>query len=209
MLKLSKHIVAVLLAVTLSPKYLHACDLGGPAPSMEELAKAEDTFLNSASLLARISAYKSMLYTRDKDLFSAIVEMGMNSTEKSIRSAALRCKFLTSKSLTVRSLDFPKAKAAMSDLTEMAQDIVQKGLSETYAFHFMDADQNCASINFHHKKQCKPRLSATVSNLTVSFIADRPMNGRFSLNAENRLVGELSVWKSSKYVIVPAEAFLN
>jgi hypothetical protein len=187
----------------------YACDPDQPAPQIDELLDAEKTFLGSDSLLTRIAAYKVLLATNDSDMRNAAIKMGLESDVGVLRAAALRCAFLTSTSMTVRSLSFAEAKAALPNMTEKAKEIVQNGISETYAFYFKDFKNNCASINGHYDDECKADYQATVSDLTVSFVADRPRNGQFNLSDQNKLLGVLSLWHGSGYDLIPAEAQLN
>jgi hypothetical protein len=187
----------------------YACDPEQPAPQMDELLSAEKTFLNSDSLLTRIAAYKVLLATKDSDMRNAAIKMGLDSGVDVLRAAALRCAFLTSTSMTVKSLSFAEAKAVLPGITEKAKQIVQNGVSQTYVFYFKDFTKNCASINGHYDDQCKADYQATVSDLTVSFVADRPRNGQFNLSDQNKLVGVLSTWHGSGYDMIPAEAQLN
>lgn len=198
---------AILLG--LLPCHAIACNIDGPPPSMDELTEAETVFTQSDSALQKMAAYTTMLQTGDTNLRNVVLNMGFETSDKNIRAAALRCRFLTSTSLKVEALPFEDASAEMPNMTEKAQQLVAEATNFSYSFFYVDAAQTCASINFHHDDECKPNLMATSSALTLTFKNDRGQHGRFVLNDENRLIGELNIWNGSGYDTIPSEAFLN
>lgn len=203
-------IAAAILAFVPLPAM--ACETAGPPPTEDKLLEAENEYLNSKSKIRRISAFKTMLRTADNDIRNAVITDGLKSDEEAIRATALRCKFLLSNAVRIRSLTFAesteRAKALERTLSEKEIGLVEKGLSEAYPVFYRDPDRNCVSINSHHDSRCKPSLQASVSNTTLSLVNGRARRGNFSLE-NGRLIGEISIWNGGGYDTIPGELFLE
>lgn len=186
-----------------------ACSGGGPSPSQDEIVKAEDTFMNDHSMIKRITAYKTMLRTSDKDFLRYAIGLGLSSENDALKATALRCKFLSSKTLTLKSLSFADSKSLDPNLSEKELKMVTEGVTVTFSVFYADAEKSCLSINAHYKKNCNPPYAAFVSDTSVSLVNDRPLQARFSLQSDGRLVGEISTWNGHGYNTIPGQLLLN
>jgi len=187
-----------------------ACVSDAPTPNFEAMLEAEQVFLQSKSTLERVNAYVTLLRTGEPNLRGAVIRMGLERLEdENIRGAALHCKFITSSIMTVNSMPLADANDAMPDMTDSARDHVIEGRTYSLRFFYTDATKGCASINRHSDDECPASYSAVVSGLSVSFQNDRNLFGRFELNDQNLLVGEIGIWNGSRHDVLPATAALD
>lgn len=187
-----------------------ACGSDGPPPTLDEMLEAEEVFISTQSLLQRVAAYGTLLRTEDPNLRQTVIEMGLDRIDDdNIRGAALHCMFVISSILTINSMPLADANDAMPDMTERARELVINGRTESLQFYYTNAVESCASINLHSDDECPADRSAVVSGTSIAFRDGRSLIGRFELNDENMLVGEIGIWNGSGHDVIPAKAVLD
>lgn len=209
MIRLSRYIGLFLLAWMLPVVDAFACQPSAQPPTMEQVLKAEETFNNATSSLERIASYKVMLGTSDPDVRQAVLEIGLKSDDDAIRSTALRCEFLTSRTLLIESLDFEEAIKIDRNMSDAERKLVEEGWKVTLPIYYANFEQGCLSINFHSSSECKANQQAAVSGLSISIVADRNFRANFKLH-DGVLLGEMSKFDGrGGYHSVPATLRLN
>lgn len=186
-----------------------ACQPSAQPPTMEQILKAEETFKNSTSSLARVASYKVMLGTSDPDVRQAVLEMGLESEDDAIRSTALRCMFLGSRTLLFESLDFEEAIAADPNMSEAERKLVEEGWKVTFPVYYSDTANSCLSIRSRSTNECSASQQSVVSGLSISVVSGRDFRANFELRGQV-LLGEMSKFDGRNgYHSVPARLRLN
>ncbi|MFV0383654.1 hypothetical protein [Paracoccus sp. (in: a-proteobacteria)] len=201
-----KWICAIVFPTLFAPA-AWACDPDLPAIDSDGLITAEQRFSEAGSPLQKLSAYKDLLRAQDPDFVGTAIDMGLGSDDTAIRSAALRCRFLMAQSLRVKTLPYAEISEELAGASEATRKLAEEGVTLNFPVRYVDWKGNCASL--YHTDRCDPTMSASVRRLSVSYTADRPSNGRFTLTGDNRLIGELNLWNGGSHTPVPAEAWLD
>ncbi len=203
-------IALVIAGFSITATSANACLFDAPAPDFDAMLAAEKVFDETGSNLQRINAYGTLLRTKDSNLRRSVIRMGLEKLDDvDIRGSALHCKFVTSSALTIDTMPLAAANAAMADMTDPARAIILEGKTYNFPFFYTDVADGCASLYFQTDDECPANSSAAVTGVSVVFRNGRNIFGRFELNDENTLVGEIGIWNGGGHDVVPATAKLD
>ncbi|MCB1915873.1 MAG: hypothetical protein KDG52_09175 [Rhodocyclaceae bacterium] len=172
---------------------------------------AEKTFASDKSVVRRIEAYKVLLRTRDPDVLNYVLNLGFDSDVGALKAAALRCRFIAARILTVQTLPYAEAIKINKSLSDSEAAVAEKGYKRSFSVFGVSVDGNCLFLKGGGKEACEPRHTAVLSDQSVSIVwrDNPPVEGTFRLSDRNRLVGEITQRVNRKIFTLPAELLLH